>query len=188
MRAGCFECAKRRIHCDRAVPECNKCLKKGIACSGLANRYAFRNETVLWEAGPGGTAIRPCRAYVRPVHSPTWALADPRSKTDPSTALISVYSPGAKWLGRADVRHGTATPDDESTARLTEAQLRSNDISADSDEIEECVLRANPLPQMVRSRPNPRADLRLDHVEQNFFLSHCQCLAPHPAMECLTQR
>lgn len=173
-RAGCFECAKRRIHCDRAEPKCRKCLKKGIACSGLANRYAFRNETVLWEAGPGGTAIRPCRAYIWPSHSPERALADPRSKTDPGRASVSVYLPGAKWLGGADIRRGTAMPDGESTARPAEAQFRPNNISADSDEVEECVRRPNPSSEVVQRWPDPRADLMLDHVEQNFFLCRCQ--------------
>lgn len=174
MCAGCFECAKRRIHCDRAVPKCNKCLKKGIACSGLANRHAFRNETVLWEVGPAGTPSRPCRAYVWLANSPIRVLADSRSKTDPSTASVSVYLPGAKWLGRADVSRGSATPDDETTARLAKAQSLPDDISADSDEVEQCVLRPNPSSEMVQSWPNPSADLKLDHVEQNFFLGHCQ--------------
>lgn len=32
---GCFQCSRRRISCDRAQPSCLKCVKKGIACSGL---------------------------------------------------------------------------------------------------------------------------------------------------------
>lgn len=33
--AGCRECTKRRIICDSSEPSCNKCLKKGIQCSGF---------------------------------------------------------------------------------------------------------------------------------------------------------
>ncbi|RAK81991.1 Zn(II)2Cys6 transcription factor [Aspergillus fijiensis CBS 313.89] len=39
---GCFQCTKRRIVCDRAEPTCQKCLKKGIECSGLG-RFRFGN-------------------------------------------------------------------------------------------------------------------------------------------------
>ncbi|RAL13387.1 Zn(II)2Cys6 transcription factor [Aspergillus homomorphus CBS 101889] len=39
---GCFQCTKRRIICDRAEPTCQKCVKKGIECSGLG-RFRFDN-------------------------------------------------------------------------------------------------------------------------------------------------
>lgn len=38
---GCYQCSQRRIHCDRNMPECQKCLSKGIVCSGLGIRYRF---------------------------------------------------------------------------------------------------------------------------------------------------
>ncbi|PSN59956.1 hypothetical protein BS50DRAFT_640399 [Corynespora cassiicola Philippines] len=31
---GCFQCSRRRIICDKGAPSCNKCIKKGIECSG----------------------------------------------------------------------------------------------------------------------------------------------------------
>lgn len=37
---GCFQCSKRRIVCDAIEPSCNKCLKKGLECSGLG-RFRF---------------------------------------------------------------------------------------------------------------------------------------------------
>lgn len=38
---GCFQCSVRRIDCDLAQPECVKCRRKGIECSGLARiRFA----------------------------------------------------------------------------------------------------------------------------------------------------
>ncbi|KAL6708162.1 hypothetical protein ACN47E_003346 [Coniothyrium glycines] len=37
---GCFQCSRRRIICDKGEPSCNKCIKKGIECSGL-NRIRF---------------------------------------------------------------------------------------------------------------------------------------------------
>ncbi|PYH48081.1 Zn(II)2Cys6 transcription factor [Aspergillus saccharolyticus JOP 1030-1] len=39
---GCRQCTKRRIVCDKAEPTCQKCLKKGIECSGLG-RFRFGN-------------------------------------------------------------------------------------------------------------------------------------------------
>ncbi|KAF5001961.1 hypothetical protein FDECE_10763 [Fusarium decemcellulare] len=40
---GCYECARRRIDCDRKEPECYKCLLKGLKCSGLGIRYRFND-------------------------------------------------------------------------------------------------------------------------------------------------
>lgn len=38
---GCFQCSRRRIVCDRGEPTCEKCIKKGISCSGLGRiRFA----------------------------------------------------------------------------------------------------------------------------------------------------
>ncbi|KXJ85722.1 fungal-specific transcription factor domain-domain-containing protein [Microdochium bolleyi] len=38
---GCFQCSVRRIDCDLGQPECAKCRRKGIECSGLARiRFA----------------------------------------------------------------------------------------------------------------------------------------------------
>ncbi|KAM0187205.1 hypothetical protein ACHAPI_011272 [Fusarium lateritium] len=38
---GCHECSKRRIHCDRTEPSCNKCTSRGLSCSGLGIRHRF---------------------------------------------------------------------------------------------------------------------------------------------------
>ena len=37
---GCFQCSRRRIVCDKGAPSCQKCIKKGIQCSGV-NRIRF---------------------------------------------------------------------------------------------------------------------------------------------------
>ncbi|KAK5110421.1 hypothetical protein LTR62_005772 [Meristemomyces frigidus] len=47
-RDGCKECSKRRIECDKGTPECRKCLKKGITCTGYGRQFTF----------VGGIAIR----------------------------------------------------------------------------------------------------------------------------------
>ncbi|RKK76239.1 hypothetical protein BFJ69_g7125 [Fusarium oxysporum] len=38
---GCYECSQRRLNCDRGVPECRKCITKGLKCSGLGVRHRF---------------------------------------------------------------------------------------------------------------------------------------------------
>jgi hypothetical protein len=38
---GCHNCSKRRIKCDQTKPECEKCLRKGLACPGYGKRYRF---------------------------------------------------------------------------------------------------------------------------------------------------
>ncbi|KAF4981841.1 hypothetical protein FZEAL_2420 [Fusarium zealandicum] len=40
---GCYECARRRIDCDRQQPECRKCIGKGLQCTGLGKVYRFTN-------------------------------------------------------------------------------------------------------------------------------------------------
>lgn len=40
---GCYECARRRIHCDRKEPRCNKCIARGLNCSGIPPKYKFIN-------------------------------------------------------------------------------------------------------------------------------------------------
>ncbi|KAE8373370.1 hypothetical protein BDV26DRAFT_69171 [Aspergillus bertholletiae] len=39
---GCYNCSQRRLNCDRGNP-CQKCVKKGLHCSGLGVRYRFIN-------------------------------------------------------------------------------------------------------------------------------------------------
>ena len=41
-RDGCRECLYRRIRCDKTDPSCQKCLKKGLECSGVG-KFCFVN-------------------------------------------------------------------------------------------------------------------------------------------------
>jgi hypothetical protein len=40
-RDGCKECSRRRIKCDKGTPECAKCLRKGIQCTGVGRQIRF---------------------------------------------------------------------------------------------------------------------------------------------------
>lgn len=42
--AGCYQCSRRRIDCDRAEPSCKKCLDRNLHCSGLGIRYRFADD------------------------------------------------------------------------------------------------------------------------------------------------
>ncbi|KAM0352347.1 hypothetical protein ACHAPU_002012 [Fusarium lateritium] len=53
---GCHECSKRRIHCDRTQPSCNKCTSRGLSCSGLGIRHRF-NEGVAARGKWAGKSI-----------------------------------------------------------------------------------------------------------------------------------
>lgn len=45
-RDGCKECSRRRIKCDKGTPECAKCLKKGIKCTGIGRQIRFIEGTI----------------------------------------------------------------------------------------------------------------------------------------------
>ncbi|QMW26383.1 hypothetical protein AFCA_001773 [Aspergillus flavus] len=44
---GCYECSQRRINCDRAEPQCAKCVSRGLECSGLGIRLRFSNYAAI---------------------------------------------------------------------------------------------------------------------------------------------
>ncbi len=37
----CRQCTKRRIKCDKSTPQCFKCVKRGLECSGVGKKYHF---------------------------------------------------------------------------------------------------------------------------------------------------
>ena len=41
----CRQCTKRRIKCDKGMPRCAKCVKKGLDCSGIGKTYQFVKNT-----------------------------------------------------------------------------------------------------------------------------------------------
>lgn len=64
---GCYQCSQRRIHCDRAQPQCGKCEAKGLSCSGLGIRYRFNDDVIRrstqegarrsqWDLGASGSS------------------------------------------------------------------------------------------------------------------------------------
>lgn len=52
LMVACFNCTKRRIKCDQTEPQCNKCLKKGLICTGYGIRYRFADGKTAPTPGP----------------------------------------------------------------------------------------------------------------------------------------
>ncbi len=70
--AGCFECSRRRIDCDRGTPKCQKCLQRGIACSGLGIRYRFNDGLASRGRLVGQTLPTTSKPRYEPTPIPTW--------------------------------------------------------------------------------------------------------------------
>ncbi|KAJ4229009.1 hypothetical protein NW759_003730 [Fusarium solani] len=81
---GCHECSKRRIHCDRTEPSCNKCASRGLKCSGLGIRHRF-NKGVAARGKWAGKTIE--RVY----EENSWSLSgNDKHDTIPSKSTSTV--------------------------------------------------------------------------------------------------
>ena len=43
----CHNCRRRRLRCDRSIPECHKCVSKGEKCLGYGNLIRWTNAVAL---------------------------------------------------------------------------------------------------------------------------------------------
>jgi hypothetical protein len=60
----CRQCTKRRIICDKATPQCSKCVKKGLDCSGIGKKYRFVEQStscVLKKYASGKVGVKEVR-------------------------------------------------------------------------------------------------------------------------------
>lgn len=87
-RDGCRECLYRRIRCDKTEPSCQKCIKKGIECSGVG-KFCFV---------AGATRRR------RKIAPPSTA-----SKVG-SNAVLEDVAPGAQELHAGSVTNNASGP------------------------------------------------------------------------------
>ncbi|KAK0389165.1 hypothetical protein NLU13_2740 [Sarocladium strictum] len=117
---GCPQCRNRRLRCDKTEPECLKCLKKGLRCSGqgfecrfsshMSKLPAHRNTTTTTTT-PGGPSSTP---HSTPVRKPS-AVSSPgrrrreacSSPTRPRQARSAVLQDG---LACTALTTTTATP------------------------------------------------------------------------------
>ncbi|KAF2151605.1 hypothetical protein K461DRAFT_279086 [Myriangium duriaei CBS 260.36] len=72
---GCYNCARRRISCDRKEPTCQKCASKGLVCGGLGLRYRF-NEGIASRGKLKGSHV--------PGHALSYVRAKGRISPQPS--------------------------------------------------------------------------------------------------------
>ncbi|KAI1453546.1 fungal-specific transcription factor domain-containing protein [Annulohypoxylon moriforme] len=80
---GCYECSQRRINCDRGEPSCDKCVLKGIECSGISGqRQRFRT----WVSPEKKEQGKPNRAN-RPLHRRANFIASPGAE-NPRSRIV----------------------------------------------------------------------------------------------------
>ncbi|KAG5758588.1 hypothetical protein H9Q72_013277 [Fusarium xylarioides] len=89
---GCHECSKRRIHCDRNEPSCNKCTSRGLSCSGLGIRHRF-NKGVAARGKWAGKTID--RVY----EENEWKVSSPGKDASASSASSSAADTNPESTG-----------------------------------------------------------------------------------------
>lgn len=122
-RDGCRECLYRRIRCDKTDPSCQKCLKKGLECSGVG-KFCF---------AAGITRRR------RTIASPS-----PASKIRASS-ILEIVTPGSQNVCAGDhSEHGEGT-----NPHLLEAE--ASDSSPQQSEQQLSLLPVKRQPCSVRA-------------------------------------
>lgn len=111
---GCVQCRMRRIRCDKEEPECFKCRKKGICCSGQGIEYRFSSHmTVACPSKNGALKVnnnvvqptsrgKPAR---RPFRRPTPSLSEGDVQS-PETGKSSAHgrAPARRLSGKSPVQ------------------------------------------------------------------------------------
>jgi len=169
-RDGCRECSRRRIKCDKGNPECAKCLKKGIKCSGIGRHIRFVSGVAVrgkhkgqsfplverLSTAQGRTAFNGDVTTVRQSHE------SDRQVTLAQTAVESSPSSSFTDYGSVDDISQDFSEDSvvlyRSAQQLCEGEQGSMFVCA-----------------------NPRADLSLEHLKPGIrmLFSHCR---PHESV------
>src|SRR5688572_11664385 len=79
---GCPQCRNRRLRCDKTEPECLKCIKKGLRCSGQGFECRFSSHMSKLPRNP---AI-PDVASAAPIRKSTATPTPTRRRRERSTA------------------------------------------------------------------------------------------------------
>ncbi|KAI1408026.1 hypothetical protein F5Y13DRAFT_114925 [Hypoxylon sp. FL1857] len=158
---GCYECSQRRIHCDRGEPSCDKCISKGLECSGISGqRQKFRN----WVAPERKARTRPAPSCRRLndretiVASPAAEISE--SPTEPTR--------GSRECSTAEGPSGAPVLRQKGSCHDQQGQVEYDTFTGP-----EYSIAGSPL-----GLPIPPA---LDHVApwQRFLLQHfSDCIAP----------
>jgi hypothetical protein len=133
-RDGCRECLYRRIRCDKTEPSCQKCLKKGLECSGVG-KFCFVN---------GVTRRR------RKIASPS-----PASRISPSS-ILEIVTPGSQCVGdHPKDLEGTDT-------RLLEEEPSNSSLQQSEKQLSLLAVESSVSPGLQSQTCSVRADLVLE--------------------------
>ncbi|KAG9855475.1 hypothetical protein KCU98_g1530, partial [Aureobasidium melanogenum] len=95
-RDGCKECSRRRIKCDKGSPECAKCLKKGIQCTGIGRQIRFVEGAISKGKRKGHTFANVPDVATRlsqHLEGPPISRPYPETRTEASKQIAIVDSP-----------------------------------------------------------------------------------------------
>jgi hypothetical protein len=158
-RDGCRECLYRRIRCDKTEPSCQKCLKKGLECSGVG-KFCFVN---------GVTRRR------RKIASLSPALKIPPS------SLPEIVTPGSQCVGDHPEDLEGAGP------RLLEVEPSHSSLEQSEKQLSLSAVESSVSPGLQSQPCNVRADLTLEGLKPGIseLLMTCEC-RDHPRFLCDT--
>lgn len=156
-RDGCRECLYRRIRCDKTDPSCQKCLKKGLECSGVG-KFCFVN---------GVTRRR------RKTASPLSV------STIRTTSLSEVATPGSQTVCVDDrPKHGERT-----NSRLLEQEPPDSGLQQSEQQLSLVAVESS-VPSQTSQPYSVRADLALEGLKPGIsellmtckFCDHFPCV------------
>jgi hypothetical protein len=160
-RDGCRECLYRRIRCDKTDPSCQKCLKKGLECSGVG-KFCFVNEV---------TRRR------RKIASPPSA-----SKIRPSS-ILEIVKPGSQNVCVGDHPGDVA----RTNPRLLEEEPSESSLQQSEKQLSLSAVESSVSPGLQSQPCNVRADLTLEGLKPGIseLLMTCES-RDHPRFSCDT--
>ncbi|CAH0046808.1 unnamed protein product [Clonostachys solani] len=113
MNSGCYPCSRRRIHCDRTEPTCQKCAARGLQCTGLGLKLRFPYGapiSISTTSEAPGTGHR-SRSNAFPAQDPVFTSQSSSDQTFPPVILNDFGStedvPPSIFLSNEDISRFT---------------------------------------------------------------------------------
>lgn len=140
----CSNCSRRRIKCDRGIPECEKCLRKGLSCPGYGRRYRYRHQTITvhgkpWTTPPhyadnGGPVhdcviASPSTPYAHDLNGIAWTQSKFLGSFEPEGEEFSPWCADGLSTGSQDLSQSSVGAD---------KTMQSSTLAATRDEHHDC--------------------------------------------------
>ncbi|KAH7114542.1 hypothetical protein B0J13DRAFT_239743 [Dactylonectria estremocensis] len=165
---GCYICMRRRITCDKAMPHCNKCKVKGLACPGYGVRFRFVPiNTVIARGDPRmGSAIHPTQEVAHRPASKDSQVSNQGTSQDPSTG-----SPENDCTGLVDTHRENPHSGGHWNVVQTRASRRADGSAHDLTSTPRRPAKTHPF-----TPPSCQVPRILDPIEAlpRFLLDHCK--------------